>query len=177
MSTILQLTQEPSRGGAGAGRYLTDADGVVQHGFGVSCVVAAGQLGVAKVRLQQQVGLCVGAVVGVRVDLQGELLSQLAVQLVLVVSDWQLCVLLRVLKDKGSAMSAAPRLKTTLETSAESSGSFRLDSRGLKVKVCIKATRLVLPLFFWKHCCKILFFAPHTHRNAAVTNENLQTCS
>lgn len=95
------------QGRSSRGRYLTDADGVVQHGFGVGGVVAAGQLGVAKVRLQQQVGLCVGAVVGVRVDLQGELLSQLAVQLVLVVSDWQLCVLLRVLKDKGSAMRSA----------------------------------------------------------------------
>lgn len=115
MSTI-QLTQEPSRGGATAGRYLTYADGVVQHGFGVGGVVAAGQLGVAKVCLQQQVGLCVGAVVGVRIDLQGELLSQLAVQLVLVVSDWQLCVLLRVLKDKGSAVSAGPRVKTRVGT-------------------------------------------------------------
>lgn len=57
----------------------------------------------AKVRLQQQVSLCVGAVVGVRVDLQGELLSQLAVQLVLVVTDGQLSVLLRVLGDKVSA--------------------------------------------------------------------------
>lgn len=179
MSTTLWLTQELSRGGAAAGRYLTDADGVVQHGFGVGGVVAAGQLGAAKVRLQQQVGLCVGAVVGVRIDLQGELLSQLAVQLVLVVSDWQLCVLFCVLKDKGSAMSAAPRLKTTLETSAESSGSFRLDSRGLKVKVWFNLLKhvLVLPLFFWEHCCKILFFAPHTHRKAALTNENLQTCS
>lgn len=78
--------------------YLADADGVVQHGLGVGGVVAAGQLGVAEVRLQQQVGLGVGAVVGVRVDLQGELLSQLAVQLVLVVSHRQLCVLLGVLR-------------------------------------------------------------------------------
>lgn len=82
----------------GASPYLADADGVVQHGLGVGGVVAAGQLGVAKVRLQQQVGLGVGAVVGVRVDLQGELLSQLAVQLVLVVSHRQLRVLLSVLR-------------------------------------------------------------------------------
>lgn len=52
----------------------------------------------AKVRLQQQVGLGVGAVVGVRLHLQGELLSQLAVQLVLVVSHRQLGVLLSVLR-------------------------------------------------------------------------------
>lgn len=120
VSAILQLTQEPSGGRSSCGRYLTDADGVVQHGFGVGGVVAAGQLGVAKVRLQQQVGLSVGAVVGVRVDLQGELLSQLAVQLVLVVSDRQLCVLLRVLKDKGSAVSAAPRVKTRVGQSNKS---------------------------------------------------------
>lgn len=70
--------------------YLTDSQGVVQHRLGVGVVVAAWQLGVAEVGLQQQVGLGVGAVVGMWVDLQGELLSQLAVQLVLVVSDGQL---------------------------------------------------------------------------------------
>lgn len=67
----------------------------------------------AKVRLQQQVSLCVGAVVGVRVDLQGELLSQLAVELVLVVSDGQLSVLLRVLGDK---VAASYMTKDTCET-------------------------------------------------------------
>lgn len=156
--------RNPSRGRGSCGRYLTDADGVVQHGFGVGGVVAAGQLGVAKVRLQQQVGLSVGAVVGVRVDLQGELLSQLAVQLVLVVSDRQLCVLLRVLKDKGSARERSAASKdtretvkqirgtdgATLETSAESSGSSRLDSRVLKVKVWFSVSKqhvLVLSLF------------------------------
>lgn len=51
----------------------------------------------AKVGLQQQVGLGVGTVIGVGVDLQGELLSQLAVQLVLVVSDGQLGILLCIL--------------------------------------------------------------------------------
>lgn len=54
----------------------------------------------AEVGLQQQVSLGVGAVVGVGVDLQGELLSQLAVQLVLVVSDGQLGILLCILRDK-----------------------------------------------------------------------------
>lgn len=54
----------------------------------------------AEVGLQQQVGLGVGAVEGVGVDLQGELLSQLAVQLVLVVSDGQLGVLLCILRDR-----------------------------------------------------------------------------
>lgn len=77
--------------------YLTDSNGVVQHCLGVSGVVAAWELGVAEVGLQQQVRFRVGAVVGVGVDLQGELLSQLAVQLVLVVSDGQLGVLLRIL--------------------------------------------------------------------------------
>lgn len=79
--------------------YLTDADGVVQHSFGVGSVVAARQLGVAEVGLQQQVGLGVCAIIGVGVDLQGELLSQLAVQLVLVVSDGQLGILLCILKE------------------------------------------------------------------------------
>lgn len=55
--------------------YLTDSDGVVQHRLGVGVVVAARQWGVAKVGLQQQVGLGVGTVVGMGVDLQGELLS------------------------------------------------------------------------------------------------------
>lgn len=76
---------------------LTDSDSVVQHSLGVSCVVAAGQLGVAEVGLQQQVGLGVGAVVGVGVDLEGELLSQLAVELVLVVPHGKLSVLLGIL--------------------------------------------------------------------------------
>ena len=77
--------------------HLADADGVVQHRLGVGAVVAAGQGGVAEVGLQQQVGLGVGAVVRVGVDRQGELLSQLAVELVLVVAHGQLGVLLRVL--------------------------------------------------------------------------------
>lgn len=80
--------------------YLTDSDGVVQYCLGIGGVVAAWQLGVAEVGLQQQVGLGVGAVVRVGVDLQGELLSQLAVQLVLVVSDGQLGILLCILQDK-----------------------------------------------------------------------------
>ena len=42
--------------------YLTDSDGVVQHCLGISGVVAAGQLAVAEVGLQQQVGLGVSAV-------------------------------------------------------------------------------------------------------------------
>lgn len=54
----------------------------------------------AEVGLQQQVGLGVGAVKGVGIDWQGELLSQLAVQLVLIVSDRQLSVLLCILRDK-----------------------------------------------------------------------------
>lgn len=54
----------------------------------------------AEVGLQQQVGLGVGAVKGVGVDWQGELLSQLAVQLVLIVSDRQLSVFLCILRDK-----------------------------------------------------------------------------
>lgn len=80
--------------------YLTDPDGIVQHCLGIRGVVTAWQLGVAEVGLQQQVGLGVGAVVGVGVDLQGELLSQLAVQLVLIVSDGQLGVLLCILRDR-----------------------------------------------------------------------------
>lgn len=80
--------------------HLTDPDGVVQHRLGVGAVVAARQLGVAEVGLQQQVRLGVGAVVRVGVDLQWELLSQLAVQLVLVVPDGQLGVLLGVLRDQ-----------------------------------------------------------------------------
>lgn len=51
--------------------------------------------------LQQQVGLGVGAVVAVGVDLQGETLSQLTVQLVLVVPDGQLPVLLSILEKGG----------------------------------------------------------------------------
>lgn len=51
----------------------------------------------AEVGLQQQVGLGVGAVVGVGVDREGELLSQLAVELVLVVSHGKLSVLLGLL--------------------------------------------------------------------------------
>lgn len=78
--------------------YLTDPDSVVQHRFGVCAVVAAGQLGPAEVGLQQQVGLCMSAVKRMGVDLQGELLCQLAVQLVLVVSHWQLSVLLCILR-------------------------------------------------------------------------------
>lgn len=54
----------------------------------------------AEVGLQEQVSLGVGTVIGVGVDLQGELLSQLAVQLVLVVSDRQLGILLCVLRDR-----------------------------------------------------------------------------
>lgn len=54
----------------------------------------------AKVGLQQKVGLGVGTVIGVGVDLQGELLSQLAVQLVLVVSDGQLGILLCILRNR-----------------------------------------------------------------------------
>lgn len=87
--------------------YLTDADGVVQHSFGVGGVVAAWQLGVAEVGLQQQVGLGVCAIIGVGVDLQGELLSQLAVQLVLVVSDGQLGILLCILKEIKSETRSA----------------------------------------------------------------------
>ena len=81
----------------GADTDLADADGVVEHSLGVCSVVAAGELGVAEVRLQQEVGFGVGAVERVRVDLQGEQLSQCAVQLVLIVSHRQLRVLLRVL--------------------------------------------------------------------------------
>lgn len=94
--------------------YLTDADGVVQHSFGVSGVVAAGQLGVAEVGLQQQVGLGVCTVIGVGVDLQGELLSQLAVQLVLVVSDGQLGILLCILKEIKSETRSAKHAVVTL---------------------------------------------------------------
>lgn len=54
----------------------------------------------AEVGLQQQVGLGVCAVVGVGVDLEGELLSQLAVELVLVVPHGKLGVLLRILGSK-----------------------------------------------------------------------------
>lgn len=54
----------------------------------------------AKVGLQQKVGLGVGTVIGVGVDLQGELLSQLAIQLVLVVSDGQLGILLCILRNR-----------------------------------------------------------------------------
>ncbi len=54
----------------------------------------------AEVGLQEQVSLGVGTVIGVGVDLQGELLSQLAVQLVLVVSDRQLGILLCILRDR-----------------------------------------------------------------------------
>ncbi|TNN71055.1 hypothetical protein EYF80_018716 [Liparis tanakae] len=68
--------------------------------LGVGGVVGARQRGVAEVGLQQQMGLGVGAVVGVRVDLQGEQLSQLAVQLVLVVSDGKLGVLFCFLRDR-----------------------------------------------------------------------------
>lgn len=78
--------------------YLTDSNGVVQHCLGISGIVTAWELGVAEVGLQQQVGLRVGAVIGVGVDLERELLSQLAVQLVLVVSDGQLGVLLCILR-------------------------------------------------------------------------------
>lgn len=93
--------------------YLTDADGVVQHSFGVSGVVAARQLGVAEVGLQQQVGLGVCAIIGVGVDLQGELLSQLAVQLVLVVSDGQLGILLCILKEIKSETRSAKHAVVT----------------------------------------------------------------
>lgn len=51
---------------------LTDADGIVQDGLCVCAVIAAGQLGSAEVSLQQQVGLGVGAVIRVWVDLQGQ---------------------------------------------------------------------------------------------------------
>ena len=80
--------------------YLTYSDSVVQHCFGICAVVTTWQLAVAEVGLQQQVGLCVRAVIRVRVDLQGELLSQLAVQLVLIVSNRKLSVLLCILKDR-----------------------------------------------------------------------------
>lgn len=82
--------------------HLTDSNGIVQHCLGVGGVVTARQLDVAEMGLQQQVSLGVGTVVGVGVDLQGELLSQLAVQLVLVVSDRQLSILLCILRDKRS---------------------------------------------------------------------------
>lgn len=55
--------------------HLADADGVVQHGFGVGSVVAAGQLCPAEVGLHEQVCFGVRAVVRVRVDLQGEMLG------------------------------------------------------------------------------------------------------
>lgn len=80
--------------------YLTDSDRVVQYRLGIGGVVRARQRGVAEVGLQQQMGLGVGAVVGARVDLQGELLSQLAVQLVLIVSDGKLGILFCLLRDK-----------------------------------------------------------------------------
>lgn len=51
----------------------------------------------AKVGLQQQIGLGVGTVIRVGVDLEGELLSQLAVELVLVVPYRELRVLLGIL--------------------------------------------------------------------------------
>lgn len=54
----------------------------------------------AEVGLQQQVGLGVGAVIGVGVNLEGELLSQLTVQLVLVVSHRKLSILLGILKNR-----------------------------------------------------------------------------
>lgn len=74
--------------------HLADADGVVQHGFGVGSIVAAGQLCPAEVGLHEQVCFGVCAVIRVRVDLQGESLGQLAVQLVLVVAYGELGVLL-----------------------------------------------------------------------------------
>lgn len=54
----------------------------------------------AEVSLQQQVGLGVGAIIGVGVDLQWELLSQLAVELVFVVPDRQLSILLCILRNR-----------------------------------------------------------------------------
>lgn len=54
----------------------------------------------AEVGLQQQVGLGVGTVIGVGVNLEGELLSQLTVQLVLVVSHRKLSILLGILKNR-----------------------------------------------------------------------------
>lgn len=80
-------------------RYLADAEDVVQHGPGVGGVVAAGEGGPAQVGLQQQLGLGVGA--GVGLHLQGELLSQLLVQLLLVVAHRQLGELLGVLRTDG----------------------------------------------------------------------------
>lgn len=54
----------------------------------------------AEVGLQQKVGLGVGTVIRVGVDLEGELLSQLAVELILVVPHRKLCVLLGLLGNK-----------------------------------------------------------------------------
>lgn len=80
--------------------YLTDSNGVVQYCLGIGGVVTAGQLGVAEVGLEEQVSLGVGAVIRVGVDLQWELLSQLAVQLVFIVSDRQFGILLCILRDR-----------------------------------------------------------------------------
>lgn len=80
-------------------RYLTDSDGVVQHCLCIRSVVTTWELGVAEVCLQQEMSLCVCTVERVGVDLQRELLGQLAVKLVLVVSDRYLGVLLCILKN------------------------------------------------------------------------------
>lgn len=85
---------------------LAYPNGIVQNRLSVCAVIAAGELGTAKVGLQQQVGLGVGAVKGMWVDLQGEPLSQLAVQLVLVVAHWQLSILLCILCTKGRRVGA-----------------------------------------------------------------------
>lgn len=61
----------------------------------------------AEVGLQQQVGFGVGAVKGVCVDLQWELLSQLAVELVLVVPDRQFGILLCILTEEDPSQTGS----------------------------------------------------------------------
>lgn len=124
--------------------YLTDSDSVVQHCLGIGGVVAAWQLGVAEVCLQQQVGLGVGTVIGVGVDLQGKLLSQLAVQLVLVVSDGQLGVLLCILREREREIKS--------ET-----GSLKRASDLFNPSICTPTAAFTSPLFCffpdWKNDC------------------------
>lgn len=80
--------------------YLTDSERLVQDGFGVGVIVWARQHGSAEVRLQQQMGLGVRAVEGMRIGLKRKTFGQLTVHMIFIVSYWQICVFFCILRKK-----------------------------------------------------------------------------
>ena len=76
-------------------------DSLVQDRLGVRVVVCDGQLCLAEVGLEEEVGLGVGAVQGLWPDRDGEFGGKGCVHVVFVMADWQLSVLWGILEREG----------------------------------------------------------------------------